>query len=72
MISKEKVKEILTTLEQDLNYMQEESCLYVINSFYDMRIKENAIEYIRNLLSNLIDDTSNLINDALNEISEEN
>ena len=70
MISKEKIKELLTTLKEDLYASQEDSCDSVINSFYNMGINEEAIYCVRNLLSNLLDDTFDLFEEVFKQIDE--
>ena len=70
MISKEKVKEILTNLKEEFYSTEEDLCDFVINNLYNMQANDQVIAYVKNLLINLQDETFDLFESALEEIKE--
>lgn len=70
MISKEKIKEILENLSDDLYSTEEDMRDSIINYLYEMQISEEIIAHVGNLLFNLKDDTFDLFESAFEEIEE--
>lgn len=70
MISKDKVKEILENLSEDLYSLEEDLRDNIVNLLYNLGINEEIIARIGNLLFDIKDDTFDLFESALKEIEE--
>ena len=70
MISKEKAKEILENLKEELYSTEEDVRDDIINILYNYGVSEEIIANIGNLLFDLKDDTFDLFESAFNEIEE--
>lgn len=70
MISKEKAKEILENLKEELYSTEADLRDSIINFLYNFGVNEEVIANIGNLLFDLKDDTFDLFESAFNEIEE--